>query len=62
MPKNNSHEHDIQLDEYNKNTKWQYAIAAETDQKMEYETYKDLRHKHKAKPTTNFNNIRVHFV
>ena len=62
MTNNNSYEHDIQLDESNKNTKWKDVIAAELDQQMENETCKDLGHKSKSKPLIYFKKIRVHFV
>ena len=62
MPKNNSYDHSIQLDEFNKSTKWQNAIADKLDQEMDYETYKHLCHKSKAKPPTDFKKIRVHYV
>ena len=62
MPKNNSHEHDISLDYSKNNTKWQGAIAADLDQKMEDETYEDLCHKCRAKSPTDFKKIRIHFI
>ena len=60
VPKNNSYEHDIQLDESNKHTKWQEKFSADLDQQMKYETCKDLGRKSKAKPRTDFKKVRVH--
>ena len=62
VPMNNNHEHDIQLNESNKNTKWQDVIAAEQDHQIEHETYKDLSRKTKAKPTPNLKKTMIHFI
>ena len=49
-PTNNNHEHAIQLDESNNNTKWKDTIVVdELGQQMEHKTYEDLGHKSKAK-------------
>ena len=61
-PKNNSYEHDIQLYDSSKKTKWKDAIAAELDQQMECEACKDLGLKSKSKPTPGFKKIRDNFV
>ena len=54
--------HAIQLDERNKNTKWQDSVALELLQIHEYETFNDLGHKSKAKAPPGYKRIRVHLI
>ena len=56
------YKHALRLDELNKNTKWQDAIDTELKQIDDYDTFKDLGHKSKAKPPPGFKKIRVHLV
>ena len=62
MPENNSHDHAIELDKANSNTKRQDAIQAEIGQQIDCKTYKDLGHKTKTKPPADFKKIRAPFV
>ena len=43
MPKNNNHEHSIQLDESNNNAKFQHATVAELDKKNGVQNLQRIR-------------------
>lgn len=60
VPRNYAHA--MRLDEKNKNTKWKDAVTLELLQINEYQTFKDLGHKSKAKPPPGYKKIRVHLV
>jgi hypothetical protein len=57
-----SYKHALQLDELNKNTKWQDSVVTELSQIDEYDTFQDIGHKSKAKPPPGYKKIRVHLV
>ena len=57
MPRN--YQHALRLDELNKSSKWQDSIDTELDQIDEYDTFKDLGYKSKAKPPPGHKKIRV---
>ena len=54
--------HALRLDELNKNTKWQDAVRTELQQIDDYDTFKDIGHKSKAKPPPGYKRICVHLV
>ena len=60
VPRN--YQHALRLDELNKNSKWHDSVDTELDQIDEYDTFKDLGHKSKAKPPPGHKKIRVHLV
>ena len=60
IPRNYAHA--LVLDERNKNTKWKDAVELELLQIQEYETFKSLGHKSRAKVPGGYKKIRVHLI